>query len=165
MKSLFTLSLILTLGACKSQSIEEQINRDVWYPFMDAYMAQDAEAFMDVHTDDVIRVNRDGKSIKIGEEYAKSMRESAERNKTRQARRSIDFSFLERIHTEDYAYEIGYYRVRSASGGQEHVSYGKFHVVLRKVDTKWKILVDSDTSRDGSIGEADFFSGEVLDRR
>ncbi|MDX1476894.1 MAG: nuclear transport factor 2 family protein [Saprospiraceae bacterium] len=164
MNSLLLLCCLSLTMACKSsaQSASEEINRQVWSPFIQAYNALDAEAFMNVHTTDVIRVIRDSKEIRVGEEYAKSMRASAERNRARGTVRSIELSFTERIHTDQYGFEVGYYKVVSASGGQQRVSYGKFHVVLKKDDDRWKILLDSDTSMDNSITEEQFLQGEVL---
>ena len=164
MKSIPLLLLIAVLTSCDTgaQDTKQEINDQVWSPFIQAYAALDANAFMDVHTKDVIRVVRDAGEIKVGQEYAKSMQESANRNQERGTRRSISFSFLERIHTNNYAFEVGYYKVESASGGQQYVSYGKFHVVLKKHRGQWKILVDSDSSLNNSITEEDFMQGEVL---
>lgn len=159
---LFVALVLFTACNGRAQDVKQEINDQVWSPFIQTYGGLDAEGFMAIHTDDVIRVNRDGKSMRIGAEYSKAMHESFERSKYRGSRRAISFSFLERIHTDDYGFEVGYYKVVSASGGQERVSYGKFHVVLKKVDGRWKILVDSDTSLDDSITEEDFMQGEVL---
>ena len=44
-------------------------------------------------------------------------------------------SFLERIVNGDTAWEVGYYKVRSKRPDQEpRIFYGKFHVLLRKID-------------------------------
>ena len=149
------------------QSIEEQINEDVWYPFVHTYNSFDADSFMSIHTADVVRVTRDGQNIQVGEEYARSVRGNCARGLENDARRSIEFTFKERIHSEDSGFEVGYYRVHysDARGDAQQVFYGEFHVVLKKVDGKWKIAVDSDTSQEGTIGEEDFINGVPLPLR
>ena len=76
-------SLLLTPFFVYSQvdSIQLQINQDVWYPFMESYASFNDKEFMSIHTDDIIRISRDGQRIQVGEEYAKSMAENAKRNK------------------------------------------------------------------------------------
>lgn len=147
----------------QAEDIQAAINKDVWYPFMESYAAQDADAFMAIHTEDVIRVSRDGKRIQVGEEYAESMARNTQHNKAKQRSRTIEFSFLERIAKEDVAFEVGYYKVISSEPGKETKTYiGKFHVILKKVEDKWQIFVDSDTSNKDSMTIEDFNSGDIL---
>ncbi len=153
-----------TLSAfAQTDDVQKAINKDVWKPFMISYAAFDTDAFMAVHTEDVIRINRDGKNIRIGEEYRKGQAQGNERNKKVGAQRSIEFSFLERFAREDIAFESGYYKVKSKRPEQEERTfYGHFHVVLKKVDGVWKLWMDSDTSHDGTLGEEDFKKGEIF---
>ena len=150
-----------TLGA-NSQSIQDQIDRDVWHKFKKAFDADDMDALLEVHVEDVIRINRDGQYILVGKEYEKHLRQSALRNDERGAVRTIDFSFTERIATKGYAYERGFYRASYAAGGQERITYGQFDAILKKEGGVWKIVADSDTSEDGQVREEDFMSGVML---
>jgi len=45
------------------------------------------------------------------------------------------------------AFEVGYYKTTSTNTqtGEKRTGYGKFHVLLRKENAVWKILVDADT--------------------
>ena len=158
-------TILLLCGAlfsCTAQSVSEQIDRDVWHPFVESFGGFDDDKFISIHTDDVVRVSRDGESMLVGSQYAESIRNTFAEGRERGTVRRIEFSFIDRLSKDDRAYEVGYYRVTSASGGQEYVGYGKFHVVLKKVDGVWKIAVDSDTNDGGAILEEDFMSGAML---
>ena len=148
--------------AQNQDSVRQAINQEVWYPFIKTYNGLDAAGFMALHTDDVIRINRDGKSIKIGPEYADSQQQSAARSKKRGSKRSISFSFTERFAREDIAFEAGYYKVEWAQGDKSGTSYGEFQVILKKENGRWKLFVDSDTSYEGQLTEEDFQKGELL---
>ena len=156
--------LPLFLPAQPEDEIQRTINDDVWKPFLKAYAAFDTEAFMAVHTRDVIRINRDGKHIVVGEEYRENQEKSNRRNRDNQVRRTIEFRFTERFVREDLAYEVGYYKVRSSKGDEEErIFYGEFQVILKKQDGKWKLFVDADTSYDGSLTEEDFQRGSPME--
>ena len=93
---LFLFTFINTIF-CQADSVQQVINADVWKPFMETYSALDTEGFMAIHTKDIIRINRNAKNIRIGEEYAKSQSESNKRSKERKSSRTIEFSFTERF--------------------------------------------------------------------
>jgi hypothetical protein len=64
---------------------------------------------------------------------------------------------------ENQAYEVGIYKTTSIDEkGQSHSGYGKFHVVHRKENGVWKILVDSDSSEGGTIGEKEFLAAKQM---
>ena len=159
---IFTLLLSNLLIAQEQDSIQKIINEQVWYPFVETYNNLDAEGFMDIHTDDIIRIGREGKSIRIGQEYAESQIKSAARSKERKSKRSISFSFTERFAKDDMAFESGYYKVEWESGEKSGISYGEFQVILKQEDGVWKIFVDSDTSYGGKLTEEDFQKGTLL---
>lgn len=146
----------------QTDSVQQVINKEVWLPFIETYTNLDAEGFMAIHTEDVIRIIRDDKNIRVGEEYAISQRESSKRSKANKATRNIQFSFIDRFAKGDIAVESGYYKVKWKSGDQEGISYGAFEVILKKVDGHWKIFIDSDTSQNNTLTEADFQKGAVL---
>ena len=157
-----TACFLLCSTLISAQSVTDEIDRDVWHPFIYTYDNFKADSFMSIHTHDVVRVGRDGGRMLVGPEYAESVNRSCQRGIENEAQRSIEFTFEQRLNTDDSAFEVGYYRVIYAEGGQQQVSYGKFTVLLKKVDGKWKIAVDSDTSREGAIREEHFMSGTPL---
>jgi ketosteroid isomerase-like protein len=139
------------------------INAQVWRPFSRAYAAFDAEAFMALHTTDIVRVSQDGKQIYVGAEYRDRMVSSFERLKAGGMSRSIAFSFTQRLIHAEAAYETGYFKISmQRPGGQTEIFYGRFQIVLRKQAGAWKIAVDTDSSEQQSLGEADFRTGKLL---
>ena len=162
--SLSCLLILLTSSYAQDDAVQKAINEDVWKPFMESYAALDTDAFMAVHTDDVIRISRDGKNIRQGAEYAESMKKNNDRSKKGNSKRTISFSFLERFATGDLAFEVGYYKVGILQEGEPtRYFYGKFQVVLKKVEGKWKLFVDSDTSNKGKLTEEDFLKGNPME--
>lgn len=149
MKKIFLLIFFTCLGlnlkAQESTNPEtaQQIDAQVWEPFKKAYATKDGELYNSIHSDDVMRVTKQG--ILLGEAYK-------ERNRKMFAvkgrpRRTIDFVFEHRIHSEEVAYEVGYYKLDYYKEDKvDKTYYGRFHVVLKKIDGVWKISQDWDTS-------------------
>ena len=90
------LFLFISQGLAQSADMAD-INAQVWLPFSRAYAAFDAEAFMELHTDDIVRVSLDGKQIYVGAEYRNRMINSFARLKAGGMSRSIVFSFTQRL--------------------------------------------------------------------
>ncbi len=138
--------LLLIISASQAQvSIENEINQAVWKPFMESWASYDAVTYNSLHTDDVLRPGRN--SLTVGQDYkdrnTRSFAASAERN----GKRSIHFSFEQRVYSENRGYEVGYYKVIDQREGQAaRTFYGRFHVVLRKENGQWKIAQDWDTN-------------------
>ncbi|MBK7871679.1 MAG: nuclear transport factor 2 family protein [Saprospiraceae bacterium] len=82
--------------------------------------------------------------IQVGEEYWKGNVEGSKRNKEAGVTRSIAFRFEHRVANDSIAYEVGYYKIKSARNGEERTGYGRFDVVLKKIDGVWKIAQDWD---------------------
>ena len=143
----------------RQSEIEKEVNEQVWKPFMTAYATNDSKTFNSLHTDDVLRVSPWG--IKVGNAY----KEAVTRNNSNPNRekRSIEFWLEHRIYKGDVGYEVGYYRIKPLSGtGDTH--YGRFHIVLRKVDGVWKIAQDWDTNdiNGHKVGPEDFDDSKAL---
>lgn len=153
---MFCLVFHFTKAQAKSDPfIAAQIDQQVWEPFKEAYADRDGPKYVRLHTDDVLRVTPWG--IKHGEAFKRSTIERYAR--PNQAKRSIDFRFEHRIHTDSISYEVGYYKVVTLKGGEDkREDYGRFHVVLKKVNGLWKIAQDWDTDNINGheVGSADF---------
>ncbi len=149
--------------AAQSDSLQTAINQQVWIPFINSYQKLDVQGFMDVHTDDVVRISRSGNSIRLGDEYDQSQRASAMRNAERKAKRSIELRFLERIAREEVAFEVGYYKVLyQLPDKPTSTFYGKFHVLLKQIDGRWKIYMDSDINLPKDFSEEQFQAARAL---
>lgn len=164
MKKPLFIGILLISSTAFSQDELKEINDQVWKPFIQAYNNFDVEGFMNVHSKDVIRAPRDGGQIFGYSEYYTQTEKGAARNKIHKGTRTIALRFLERIAHNDLAYEVGVYKVESIdANGHSKFFYGKFHVSLRKEDGQWKILVDSDSSENNTIGEADFQAAKPME--
>jgi ketosteroid isomerase-like protein len=147
-----------------SQNIQRQINDQVWKPFITTFNNYDTEGFMAVHSHDLIRVPRDSKTVLNFEQYKKQYEGGDKQAAQQKAKRIIELRFIERMANENQAFEAGIYKTTNINAqGESKSFYGKFHVVLRKENGTWKILVDSDSSEGGSIGEKDFIAAKPLE--
>lgn len=138
------------------------INRDVWQPFVTAYAAGNAEQYMALHTADFIRATID--ETKDLATYRADSQRHFEYNSQNNSRCEIAFSFFERTTGATSASERGIYRYTLiASDGARTPYYGRFHVIHRLENGRWKIAVDYDSDEDGTIGQDDFEAGLPMD--
>ncbi|WP_428743492.1 nuclear transport factor 2 family protein [Tenacibaculum sp.] len=166
MKFVITFFIVLcsiTLSFSQNQQeLEKEINEQVWKPFKTYFEARDWKAFNSLHTDDVLRANKYG--IRIGAAYKNSVQTSYQKSTNR--KRQIDFCFDQRIYKENTGYEVGYYRIIYTEKGKEpYISYGRFHVVLKKINDRWFIAQDWDTDAINRkpITKEDYDLGKCLD--
>ena len=123
-----------------------ELNRDLWHPFVAAYAALDADAFMALNRADVIHVDGAGKRVDGHDGYARQMREFFAMVAARGDRIGIEFRFHERIAAGDVASERGLFRMSVAvADGERRIRYGRFHTVARKADGRWRFAIDYDT--------------------
>lgn len=138
------------------------INRDVWQPFVAAYAAGSAGQYMALHTEDFIRATTD--ETKDLTTYSADSQRHFEYNRENRLRCEIAFSFFERSIGATSASERGIYRYTViASDGNRTSYYGRFHVIHRLENGRWKIAVDYDSDEDGTIGQDDFEAGLPMD--
>ena len=156
----YTLILTALFVTQANASVLETVNKEVWQIFKSSLEKGDAEAFNAIHTDDVIRSY--GDVIITGNAFREKNVKVLSNPKLPEM--TIDFSFISRAHTDDVVYEVGYYKQKMVRDGKERTSYGMFHVVLKKLDGKWKVAQDWDTStiNGEKVGESHFASGELL---
>lgn len=142
--------------------IQRDIDQQLWIPFKTSYESRDWQTFNDLHTDDIMRVSKWG--IKIGQEYKSSNKKHFQKKDNR--KRTIDFRFEHRIHSDSISYEVGYYRIKYEEPGKEpRIHYARFHVGLIKINDSWKIFKDWDTSEINGIKvtKEDFEKAELTD--
>jgi len=117
---------------------------------------------MAVHSKEMSRVSQDGKSIYGYEKYYEENKYWNERSKKEGRKHNIELRFTQRIAGNDRGFEVGYYKTTSIQpNGESRSSYGKFHVLLRKENGKWKILMDADASE--KTNESIFLSAQPLE--
>jgi ketosteroid isomerase-like protein len=125
----------------------QEINTQVWIPFIKSFSSGDDETFKSVHSKDVIRVMQDSKEIIGYDKYFKKVPDSI-KAKWSDWKKSIELRFTQRIAGDDKAFEIGYYKTTSTNikTGEKRTGIGRFHVLLRRENGVWKILMDADTA-------------------
>lgn len=164
MKHALALLVFFTIHATllAQSSKQQEINAQVWVPFIETFNRDDTKALSEVHSKDFIRVIRDSDLI-FG--YSDAFRERPDSVKARMAvwQRKIELRFIQRIASDEEAFEVGYYKTsyNNEKTDEQRTSYGKFHVLLRREEGIWKILMDAD----GGLGvdEAVFQTGKEMD--
>lgn len=157
--------LLCVLGfSGSSQDFQKEINVQVWKPFISSFNNYDANGFLAVHTKDVVRSPLDAKMILTYDEYLQNQLEGNKRGKENGNTRTLDLRFTERIANAATAIDIGIFKVTvNRKDGSTQSFYGRFHVVLRKENGVWKILVDMDSSEGRSIDEADYIAAKAME--
>ena len=146
-----------------AQDFQSEINDQVWKPFISSFNNLDAAGFLSIHSKDVIRSARDSKTLLNWDEYLKQQQQGDKRSKDNGSTRSIVLRFTERIANATRAIDVGIYKSTSTDkSGKPHSFYGRFHVVMRKENGIWKILVDTDSSEGNTIGEKDFMAAKPM---
>lgn len=167
-KSLFSVIFILSSLAAVAQNAEREINEQVWKPFTKAIMTQDVEGFIHLHSKEVMRVERDSKHILNYDQYKSDMEKSWPAWKqsilAEKTNYTFELRFLERASNGNQAFEVGYFKNETVHAkGEKRISYGQFHVALRKENGVWKILVDSDSSNNRTITEEMFRAAKPME--
>ncbi len=150
-------------SAIFAQTVIEEINDQVWKPFIESFNECDTKRFMEVHSKEVVRSPRDAKAVWNWQEYFTQQERGDNREKTSQSKRNLELRFTERIAGKDAAVEVGVYKTTLINTeGKSRSFYGRFHVVLKKEDGRWKILVDTDSSEGNTICEEDFLAASAM---
>lgn len=147
----------------KGQSFQDEINTQVWKPFILTYNNRDTDGFMAVHSKDVVRSPRDSKMLLNWDEYYRRQKQG-DSQETAGAKKQLELRFTERIANNSLAVEVGIYKVTIMNKeGANKAFYGRFHVALRKENNIWKILVDTDSSEENTIDEQDFRDAQSME--
>ena len=163
MKRILFVFAFLLSTASQAQDLKQEINEQVWKPFITSFSNQDADGFLAVHSKDVIRSPRDDGKVFGWEEYYRQQTEGNKRARERGRSHTLELRFTERIAENDRAIEVGVYKTTSVdTKGEKRSYFGRFHVVMRKESGTWKILVDTDSSEGGTIGEKDFLAASAM---
>ena len=154
MKKIIITTLILFPGFVlfsQDNKITKEINEQVWVPFIRSFGNGDEELFKSVHSKDVVRVIQDDREILGYDHYFKKIPDSL-RAKWANWKKTIELRFTQRISSEDKAFEVGFYKTTSTNmqTGEQRKSFGRFHVLLRKENGTWKIVMDADTGEGAS---------------
>jgi ketosteroid isomerase-like protein len=143
-------------------AILEELNRDVWHPFVRTYRALDADAFLALHHTDLIRASGTANEVHDFAGYAAQIREFFAMVAGFGDAIMIDFRFHERIAAGDVASERGVFRLSvTPATGRPRTRYGRFHTYARRVDGRWRLASDYDTNEGADA--AAFAAGAEID--
>ncbi|MEU5691890.1 nuclear transport factor 2 family protein [Actinosynnema sp. NPDC020468] len=140
-----------------------ELNRDVWHAFRRAYGALDTEAFLDVHSPDLIRAGGPAKQVQSYNEYAMQTAQWFTDSAERGDGLAIEFRFTERIAAGEAASERGVFRITASRGDARKVFHGRFHTFSRRVEGRWRIVVDYDSDEAGTVTAEAFRAAVPVD--
>lgn len=124
-----------------------ELNRDVWEPFRAAYRACDTDAYLDLHTPDLIRVGGPRRVVQGYAEMAAEVGPWFADAAAKGLRLGIDFRFTERLADRALASERGIYRIEVG----DEVIHGRFHTFSRKAGGRWRMAVDYDSDDNATV--------------
>lgn len=161
----FPLFLCLVSSVLFAQTDQVAINTQVWRPFIKHFNDNNTEGFLSVHSKDAVRSPRDAKQIWNRDEYFSEQAQGDDFDKKEKRKRTLELRFTERISQGSLAIEVGVYKTTYIfPDGKKRDYFGRFHVVLRKEEGIWKILVDTDSSEGGTFGESDFLKASPMEQ-
>jgi ketosteroid isomerase-like protein len=124
-----------------------ELNTDIWQPYRQAHASGDTEAFLALHTPELVRAGGPGKTVQGFDEYAALSREWRAGMVERGSKVAIEFRFTERITDGEPASERGVYRLTATrADGDQKIFHGHFHTFARKIYGRWRIAVDYDNT-------------------
>jgi ketosteroid isomerase-like protein len=164
MEKLITLILICCSIVSFGQNAQQEINDQVWKHFTKTFSERDTKGFMAVHSKDLVRSSRDSKTVLNWNEYNQQSEKWDQQEKNSPTQRRLELRFTERIASKDQAIDVGIYKTTYIQpDGNTRSFFGRFHVVLRKENNAWKILVDTDSSEKNTISEKDFLAAAPME--
>jgi len=133
------------------------LDREVWDPFVAAFAAGRVEDYIALHSRSLMRVIADAKRIESHDQLAAAARAIFKSRAERGTKMALRFRFTERIASAESASERGIFEfVATPAAGEARRAYGRFHVLSRREDGRWKIIADYDSNEGGRVGAADF---------
>jgi len=140
----------------------DELNRELWRPFIISYAERDASAVGRLQAPELIRVEAANGWVGGFDAYLERTAAFFADMTGRGATIGIAFRFVERLVEGSIASERGVYRIVMAVPGEaELVFYGRFHTFARKTGDGWRIVVDYDTT--AGADEAAFDAAHDLD--
>lgn len=138
---LFSVTFIF---AQDTQTIQQEINQNLWKPFKAAFETLDGPALNTLYAKQVLRVTPNG--IDTENNFREGNLKRFDENRKSQTSIQLDFWFDSRHTNSDTSYDVGFYRMQLTNTDGVNTIYGQFHIVLKKEDDSWKITQDWDTA-------------------
>ena len=157
----FTAGLINPIHTQSEQRLKE-INK-TWQLFYKAFDSLDHHYMAKIHSKDLIRISG-GKRIRDYDMYINGYQRTFQNARAANVSNAISLRFFERINNDSIASERGIYRlIRTDQKGDQQSYYGQFHVLFKKENNSWKILMDYDSTEGNTIGESAYLKAHAID--
>ena len=141
-----------------------ELNRDIWRPFVAAYAALDLEAFRDIHSPDLVRVQVGSAWIGGRDEYIADTAPRFEKARTLGDRFRISFRFDDRIIAAALAYERGVFELTIERPNDPDITFhGRFDTVSRREDGVWRFILDKDDDEGGAVDATTYADAVAID--
>jgi len=144
-----------------SQSVTnlKDINK-VWHAFYQAFDSLDYKPMAAIHSKKLIRISG-GKNIINYDTYINNYKLRFSKAKKNKHTSKISLQFSERINNDSIASQRGIYKlIRNKDTQQTY--YGQFHVILKKEQGFWKIVMDYDANENNSITEKQYLQAHAI---
>ncbi len=154
--------LLFSNSFAQSDSLKwvNEINEQVWRPFIAHFISGNKEGFRAVHSKRITRVEIDRGVVLDYDKYFPPIDPKA---KQPNYKRLFELRFDKRVSNGTRAWESGYYKGTMITEGKEPRSYyGRFYVVLEKENEVWKILVDADSNKEAN--ETNFNKASAMEK-
>ena len=136
----------------QTQSNLKDIN-EVWYKFYQAFETLDHSLMAEIHSKDLVRISG-GQRISDYQTYINGFKARFASAREKGITNNISLRFFERISNASNASERGVYKlIRNKGKDNEQTYYGQFHVLFKKYNGAWKILMDYDSTESNTIAE------------
>ena len=144
--------LCFAFANAQSDSLKwvNEINEQVWKPFIAHFISGNKEGFRKVHSKRITRVEIDRGKVLDHQKYFPPIDPNG-KQLSQSFKRLFELRFDKRISDGKKEWESGYYKGTVIQERKEPRSYyGRFFVVLEKEEGIWKILVDADTGKEAN---------------
>lgn len=155
--------VVVSTNQSHSQKLNnlEDINK-VWHQFYQAFDSLEYQLMAKIHSKKLLRISG-GKRILDYKTYIAGYKEQFKNAKDENFTSNISLRFFERINNDSIASERGIYKlIRNKNKKHEKIYYGKFHVILKKENNLWKIVMDYDSNESNSIGEKEYLQAHGI---
>src|SRR4029077_76734 len=102
------------ISFAQTDSLQHQINEQVWKPFIKAFKNRDTDLMKSVHSKDIIRVELDAGNIFGYDKYFQPLPDSV-KAKWAVWKTNIELHFIHRVAAAGKAFEVGYYKTTSVN--------------------------------------------------
>jgi len=158
------LLVVLCYGQANAQNSDHlKALNSVWAKFYTAFETLDHTLMAEIHSKDLVRVSG-GQRILDYDTYINNYKAGFERDKKAGQTSTISLRFFERLCDGKTSSERGIYKLlRNKGKDNEQAYYGQFHVLFKKIEGEWKIIMDYDSTESNTIGEDDYNEAFAID--